>query len=140
MQPVVLIRYILVESIMMGAHSKLRSRDTLTLPFCAGMTGMCTASTRKSSAKKSDCLPYLKILSFSDEEDDGSLARPPMRLFGRVSSQRSFISEDESEDSQFSGSGDSDDVGSDNGDTFGVQWSGGGFGGFTVDEEDDEEF
>ncbi|KAI0249796.1 hypothetical protein BJV78DRAFT_1224982 [Lactifluus subvellereus] len=77
----------------------------------------------------------------SDEEDDGSLARPPMRLFGRVHSRRSFISEDENGDSQFSGSGDSDsdDVGSDDGDTFGVQWSGGGFGGFTADEEDDEE-
>jgi hypothetical protein len=95
-----------------------------------------------SLQQKSDPLPFLKTIPFSgDDDDDGSLARPPMRLFGLVRGQRSFIPDDESgdsADSQFSESGDSDDIESDGG-AFGVQWSGSGFGGFTAEEEGDEE-
>jgi hypothetical protein len=83
----------------------------------------------------------LKAFAFGNSErddDDGSLARPPMRLSGRVRCQRSFISDDESGDSQFYESGDSEDVDSD-GDASGEQWCGFGVGGLSAEEEDDEE-
>lgn len=44
-------------------------------------------------------------------EDDGSLARPPMHLFGRHCSRSSTIPEDERVESEFSGSDESDDAG-----------------------------
>ncbi|KAH9058039.1 hypothetical protein EDB83DRAFT_2520935 [Lactarius deliciosus] len=58
-----------------------------------------------------------------EDEGDGSLARPPMRLFGRVRNYLSFTSEVESGDSQCSsGSDDSDNVGCDDEQASGVRW------------------
>jgi len=56
-------------------------------------------------------------------EDDGSLSRPPMRLFGRPRGRHPATHEDESVDSRSTDSGDSDNVGSDDR-SLGVQWSG----------------
>ena len=72
-----------------------------------------------------------------EDEGDGSLARPPMRLFGRIRNQPSFSSEAESSDSQCSEADDSDNAGCDDGHMSSVQWVGGGVDGFDV--EDDEE-
>jgi hypothetical protein len=69
-----------------------------------------------------------------EDEGDGSLARPPMRLFGRIRNQLSFSSEAESSDSE---SDDSDNVDCDDGHVSSVQLVGGGLGDF--DAEDDEE-
>lgn len=82
---------------------------------------MNTPQSRKSFGKASIFLVFLGI-SIS-EEDDGSLSRPPMRLFGRLQGRHSAMHEDESVDSRSAESGDSDNVlGSDRG--FSVQWSG----------------
>ncbi|KAF8480193.1 hypothetical protein DFH94DRAFT_463612 [Russula ochroleuca] len=62
----------------------------------------------------------------TESEDDGSLARPPMRLFGR-----STMSKGRSVESELSGS---DDNGSDGSHASGVQWSGGEFGAFTAED------
>jgi hypothetical protein len=94
-----------------------------------------------SAQQKLNSLPFLKVLPFGNSElddDDGSLARPPVHLSGRVRYQRSFVSDDESGASQFSESSDSDGVDSD-GDASGLQWCGFDVGGFTAEEEDDEE-
>lgn len=63
-------------------------------------------------------------------EDDGSLARPPMRLFGRPYAHRSTIPEDERVESDFSGSDESSDGGLEGGHLSDAddQWFGGGPG------------
>jgi hypothetical protein len=66
------------------------------------------------------------LFSMKFSEDDGSLARPPMRLFGR-----STMSKGRSVESELSGS---DDNGSDGSHASGVQWSGGEFGAFTAED------
>ena len=78
---------------------------------------------------------FVLLTSFCSDEDegDGSLARPPMRLFGRIRNQLSFSSEAESSNSE---SDDSDNVGCDDGNVSSLQWVGGGLGGF--DAEDNE--
>ncbi|KAH9170512.1 hypothetical protein EDB89DRAFT_1977735 [Lactarius sanguifluus] len=74
-----------------------------------------------------------------EDEGDGSLARPPMRLFGRVRNYLSFTSEAESGDSQCSsGSDDSDHVGCDDEQASGVRLVGARLGDFDEDEEDEE--
>lgn len=70
-----------------------------------------------------------------EDEGDGSLARPPMRLFGRVRNRVSFSSEAESSDSQCSESDDSVNVGRDDGHVSGVRWGDDGLGGFEDEEE-----
>jgi len=72
-----------------------------------------------------------------EDEGDGSLSRPPMRLFGRVRNKPSFSSEAESSDSQCSESDDSDSVGCDDGHGSSVQWV--GRGGFDAEDGEDEE-
>jgi len=72
-----------------------------------------------------------------EDEGDGSLSRPPMRLFGRVRDKLSFSSDAESSDSQCSGSDASDSVGCDDGHVSSVQWAGRG-GLDAVDGEDEE--
>ncbi|KAI9444342.1 hypothetical protein H4582DRAFT_2071939 [Lactarius indigo] len=74
-----------------------------------------------------------------EDEGDGSLARPPMRLFGRVRSQQSFSSEVESDSQGSSESDDSDNVGCGDEHVSGVRWVGGRLGDFDEDDEDEEE-
>jgi hypothetical protein len=129
--------YILIDPIAMGVSHVMRYGQ-IALQSYAGTTRVGTASSRKSPTKSNPLPFFLKVSLSGDEGDDGSLARPPMRLFGRVRSQDSFISEGESGDSQFTESNDSDGIDPD-GDKIGVQWSGDGFGGLTTDEEEEEE-
>ncbi len=59
-------------------------------------------------------LIFLMLCSCSEDDGDGdgdgSLARPPMRLFGRVCSQLSFRSESDSDDSPCTELDDCDNV------------------------------
>ena len=71
-------------------------------------------------------------------EDDGSLARPPMRLFGRHCSRSSTIPEDERVESEFSGSDESNNAGLEDGRPSDDQWFGGGPGGFSAGGIDDD--
>ncbi|KAH8992159.1 hypothetical protein EDB86DRAFT_2933217, partial [Lactarius hatsudake] len=112
-----------------------------------GTDGLQTV-TRRSDTRRT----RLQVLSDDDEDDksghheksdedegDGSLARPPMRLFGRVRNYLSFTSEAESGDSQCSsGSDDGDNVGCDDEQASSVRWVGGRLGDFDEDEEDEE--
>lgn len=61
-------------------------------------------------------------------EDDGSLARPPMHLFGRPRVRRSTILEDERVESELSGSDGSNNAGLEDGHSSDDQWFGGGPG------------
>jgi hypothetical protein len=70
-------------------------------------------------------------------EDDGSLARPPMRLFGRPCARRSTIPEDERVESELSGSDESNDAGLEDGHSSDDQWFSGAFSvGGMVDDLD----
>ena len=66
---------------------------SLTL-LSAGVTTVKIALCRKSFRKTSPFSGFLIPIS----EDDGSLSRPPMRLFGRPRGQHSVIYEEESVD------------------------------------------
>jgi len=59
----------------------------------------------------------------SESEDDGSLTRPPMHLFGRFRGGHSTTPEGESVSSQFSESDGNDSLDPDNGPAFGGLWS-----------------
>lgn len=78
------------------------------------------------------------LTSFYSDEDDGSLSRPPMRLFSR--NKLSFSSDAESSDSQCFESDDSDSIGCDDGHVSSVQQVGrGGFDAENGEDEDEEE-
>jgi hypothetical protein len=72
-------------------------------------------------------------------EDDGSLARPPMRLFGRPCARRS---EDDRVESELSGSDESNNAGLEDGHSSDDQWFSGGRGGLSaggmVEESSDD--
>jgi hypothetical protein len=72
-------------------------------------------------------------------EDDGSLARPPMRLFGRPCARRSTVLEEEHVEAELSGSDESNNAGLDDGHSSDDQWFGGGpaFSAGGMVEEDD---
>jgi len=78
-------------------------------------------------------------------EDDESLARPPMRLFGRPCARRSATPEDARVESELSGSDESNNSGLEDGHSSDDQWFGGGPGAFSaggiveesLDEDDD---
>jgi hypothetical protein len=109
----------------------LTSCATDNLPYSSIQGPQEPVQRQVVSRRQPNTTLFFLMVSFSGgEDDDGSLARPPMRLFGRVRSQHLFISEGDSGDE----SSDSDGIDSD-GDKFGVQWSGGGFGGLTSEEE-----
>jgi hypothetical protein len=65
-------------------------------------------------------------------EDDESLARSPMRLFGRPCARRSTIFEDERVESKLSGSDESNNAGFEDGHSSDDQWFGGGPGAFSA--------
>lgn len=68
----------------------------------------------------------------TESEDDGSLARPPMRLFGRPCARRSTIPEDDRVESELSGSDESNNAGLEDGYSSDDQWFGGGPGAFSA--------
>jgi hypothetical protein len=78
-------------------------------------------------------------------EGDGSLARPPMHLFGRPCARRSATPEDERVDSELSGSDESNNAGlePEDGHSSDDQWFGGGpgalFAGGMVEESSDDD-
>ncbi|KAF8500152.1 hypothetical protein F5888DRAFT_1679523 [Russula emetica] len=76
----------------------------------------------------------------TESEDDGSLARPPMRLFGHPCARRS---EDERVESELSGSDESNNAGLEDGHSSDDQWFSGGRGRFSaggmVEESSDDD-
>jgi len=67
-----------------------------------------------------------QVLSDSDVEGDGSLGRPPMRLFGLPCARRATVPEDERVEPEFSGSDESNNAGLEDGHD--DQWFGDGPG------------
>ena len=86
--------------------------------------------SRKFFVRDYNCFSQRGNLFLS--EDDGSLARPPMRLFGRPCAQRSTIPEDERVESELSGSDESNNAGNEDGHSSDDQWFGGGPGAFSA--------
>ncbi|KAI9432926.1 hypothetical protein H4582DRAFT_2082762 [Lactarius indigo] len=130
---------------------------TETTPLTSGQGRDGTANAQTVKRRSDTRRTRLQVLSDNDENDnetddksspheksdedegDGSLARPPMRLFGRVRSQQSFSSEVESDSQGSSESDDSDNVGCGDEHVSGVRWVGGRLGDFDEDDEDEEE-
>ena len=90
----------------------------------AGMITVIMVPSRKFFARDYNyCFSQRSHLFLS--EDDGSLARPPMRLFGRRCARHSTIPEDERVESDLSWSDECSNAGLEDGHSSDGQWFGG---------------